>query len=255
MTEFKVGDKATRHGREVEITYGPFTSTLGFSWCVVRNADGKEDTARREDLTPIPVAPTFDVGDIVTLTTRNARATVEYGPFDNPGRVLPDVYVVKLVDPPADDNPRTFTALASVMEKVAEPTPVKVGDRVRVLVADSTLPDLSEQFTGRVGVVNRIDNGRSTTPFRIKFGPGHHGNFNGSWWCESVEKVADEPADGFRYKGVTYEYGVTYTDGDGDSWKFDAPADEGDEPESARGSFNVGSMLSDVVDSYGPLTK
>ncbi|WNI28624.1 phiSA1p31-related protein [Streptomyces sp. ITFR-6] len=121
MTEFKVGDKVQAFkSTNGEITYGPVSSTFGsYTVYVVRKENGEEVTHRVSDLTAAPVAPVFAVGGTITLTTRpGSRATVEYGPFDSANTRGADVYVVKLVDPPADDSPRTFTALASVMEKV-----------------------------------------------------------------------------------------------------------------------------------------
>jgi hypothetical protein len=67
----------------------------------------------------------FSVGDEVIVTTRNMRATVEYGPFDCRD---PEVYVVKLVDEPTDpDDVRTFTSLASVMKPAPK---FSVGDKI-----------------------------------------------------------------------------------------------------------------------------
>ncbi|MFE6517511.1 hypothetical protein, partial [Streptomyces sp. NPDC057748] len=132
MAEFKVGDKVqafkTTNG---EITYGPVSSTFGrYTVYVVRKENGEEVTHRASDLTAAPVVPAFAVNDIVTLRTRgSARATVEYGPFDGG-----DVYVVRMVDPPADAGAaRTFSTMASAMTKVDDkPALVPVGTRVRV---------------------------------------------------------------------------------------------------------------------------
>lgn len=244
MTEFKVGDKVKHRtfGRG-EIAFGPvnFPSILG--GYLVKAGDGDHRVAGPEGMT-LDVA--FDVGDIVTLTTRDgARATVEYGPFDNQ-----PVYVVKLVEPPADDSPRTFTALASMMEATE---PVKVGDRVRVIVADPG-SSLSAKFTGRIGVLSKDDGHRSRTQYLVKFGSGFHGDDDGTWYCASVEKVADEPADGFEYEGVTYEYGETYEDYDGDTWKFKRSAVH-DQPVSDVGSYQSGQPLGYVVSHYSPLKK
>ncbi|WP_405620292.1 phiSA1p31-related protein [Streptomyces sp. NBC_00076] len=78
----------------------------------------------------------FEIGEEITLTTRGSRATVEYGPFDDR-----DVYVVRLVDAPADPNDvRTFTALSCAMRRVPA---FSVGDKVTSTVS----------FRGEVGTL------------------------------------------------------------------------------------------------------
>lgn len=239
MTEFKVGDKVqafkTTNG---EITYGPVGSTFGrYTVYVVRKENGEEVTHRASDLTPLTA---FAVGDVVTLTARGARATVEYGPFDNTNRRGPDVYVVKLVDPPADDNPRTFTALAREMEKVADDTytsrtgityslAAKYKDRMGYVWAFTGLH--SPDGAPRVTAHGNRQNTDTIARIEESFGP--------------LREVADEPADGgWIYNGVTYVPGVDYIDNDGDPWRFALVDGE------LRGDYRQ-SRFRITVDSYG----
>lgn len=105
MTEFKVGDKVRAFGtREGVVTYGPIASTFSRHtlYAVKETVSGNEVAHHVGDLRAAPVVPAFAVGDTITLTTRDdARATVEYGPFDRGAAYAsrPGVYVVKLVDP------------------------------------------------------------------------------------------------------------------------------------------------------------
>nr|WP_159059622.1 phiSA1p31-related protein [Streptomyces antibioticus] len=197
-----------------------------------------------ERLSAIPETPTFAVGDVVTLATRSgAKATVEYGPFDNR-----DVYVVKLLDPPANpDDPQTFTAMAHAMTKVVEP--VKVGDRVRVVKGDDTT-----KFVGQVGVLKQDDEG-DRLRYLVEFGDGsgYHGDPNGQWWCQVVERVEDENT--YTHDGVTYDLTATYNDRDNEPWTFKRFGDE------VRGGCNgyqpstVTEPLENVVALFGPLTR
>ncbi|MEO3974420.1 hypothetical protein [Streptomyces sp. CAU 1734] len=70
----------------------------------------------------------------------------------------------------------------------------RVGDRVRVVVADPIAPTLSERFIGREGLITRKDPGRGL-PYLVRFGLGDHGAADGTWWCKEVAKVS-EPVDG-----------------------------------------------------------
>jgi hypothetical protein len=242
---FEVGQKV-RYGRTGDgvVTYGPYKSTFGEDAYLVKREDGIERTWFGRHMSAIPEPPRFTVGDVVNLTTRpGAKATVEYGPFD--GR---DVYVVKLIDEPADDNPRTFTAMASVMKPLE---PVKVGDRVRV-VRDSD-GYRSGYFVGLVGALKHIDEA-DALPYLVEFGDGSgmHGDpESGRWYCAEVERVEDENT--YTYDGVAYDLTAKYRDKDGDVWEFGARRENG-EPRvhcSASGYDD----LETVLDAYGPLTR
>ncbi|MGW6855850.1 hypothetical protein [Streptomyces xanthophaeus] len=80
----------------------------------------------------------------------------------------------------------------SAVERVDEPEaarePIQVGDWVRVVKDD---PDVRPgEFVGLIGEV--IAKSESTTPYKVKFGPGPHGRADGYWYCARVVRV-DEP--------------------------------------------------------------
>ncbi|MFJ3588611.1 hypothetical protein ACIQUY_04885 [Streptomyces sp. NPDC090231] len=250
MTEqtFKVGDKVRAFGtREGVVTYGPIASTFSRHtlYAVKETVSGNEVAHHVGDLRAVPAAPAFAVGDIVTLRTRDARATVEYGPFDNTNRRVPETYVVKLVDPPADDSPRTFTALASVMEKVAAPEPIKAGDRIRVTKTGSR---------GALVSAGEILTVRAVTDREVQVDGYGRGD---RWYLspDDVEKVTDEPTDpAWTYNGVTYAPDVDYIDKDGDPWQFAVVDGElyGDYGSSRRSVTSHSYSIGYAVNTYGP---
>lgn len=76
-----------------------------------------------------------------------------------------------------------------------EPAPVaplKVGDRVRIVVDDPH--SRAGQYVGRVGKLEHIEDVPSTLPYLVKFGDGRHGATDGAWYCREVVKVEDESA-------------------------------------------------------------
>jgi hypothetical protein len=244
---FKVGDKvqAFNHTPGV-ISYGPAKSAFGrYDMYGVTEADGTERVFQSGDLKAAPVLPTFTVGDVVTLRTRaGARATVEYGPFDDR-----DVYVVRLVDAPdGDDNPRTFTALADVMERV--PALVPVGTRVRIVRAK-----WAEETHGKIGVVaSNTDDWRADDddlhPYTVRLG-----NTNTVHVAELTP--VDEPDQAWAYDGVTYAPDVDYTDNDGDPWRFAVVAGElrGDYGNSRFTADGMAYRISEAYEAYGPFTR
>lgn len=245
MTEtFEVGQKVchTSHGVGV-VTYGPYLSTFGDDAYLVRKeGGGVERTWFGRHLSAIPETPKFTVGDVVTLTTRpGSRATVEYGPFDDR-----DVYVVKLVDEPADpDEIRTFTAMAHVMTKVEEPAPIKVGDRVMVVKDDPEIR--TGEYVGKIGLVTDVGNSiRRELKYRVSLPDG------GLWW---VAEVALVDGDVYTHDGVTYDLSAKYRDRDGDVWHF---ARFGDKVVGLIGSKPRNADDSDpftLAVRYGPLTR
>jgi hypothetical protein len=240
---FEVGQKVRVSGvAEGEITYGPFPSTYGtFTGYVVRTGE-TERLQRERDLSAIPETPKFAIGDVVTVRTRGARATVEYGPFDDR-----DVYVVKLVDEPTDsDDARTFTALASVLKADTE---IKVGDRVRVVKDDPEIR--TGEYVGEIGTVMDVGNAlRDDLNYRIKLPLGR------AWWVAEVERVTDE--DTYTYDGVTYDLSGQYRDREGDVWRFariDGTVrgtcdEDGDAPVRVYHA-----TLERIVDDWAPLTR
>lgn len=245
---FEAGQKVKVFDEEEgEITYGPVRSTFGGYTGYVVRVDGADVWHKGTDLSAIPEPPKFAVGDVVELITRRgARATVEYGPFDDR-----DVYVVKLVDKPADaDDVRTFTALASVLRTVVDPEPVKVGDRVRIVRATH-----AEECHGREGVVTstsadwRADRG-DAHPYIVRLDNG-----DGTVYVAELERVDSPSADTYEYDGVTYDLSATHRDKDGDPWTFKqvdgrvAAGCNGFDPEHSTVT------LESVVDEFGPLTR
>ncbi|MYY03088.1 MULTISPECIES: phiSA1p31-related protein [unclassified Streptomyces] len=242
MTEFEVDDKVrVLAGGEGIVTYGPVNSAFSSYKLYVVKQDGDDERAfKASDLEPLPAK--FAVGDTVTLTTRKrgARATVEYGPFDDGG-----VYVVKLVDKPSDDNPQTFTVLDRWMEKV--PALVPVGTRVRVDRAK-----YAEYRHGQVGTVTyNVGTFRAPDDAHVYIVDFEDGS---RIYAAEVTPVKDAPADTFEYEGVTYEYGVTYIDRDGDPWTFERSRGS-DQPISDSGSWSQGESIAYVVGNFGPLEK
>lgn len=252
MSEFKVGDKVRHYIRgEAEVSYGPFSDPFGRTFCVIRLESGREEAVPTGVLAAVPTPPKFAVGDTVALTTRaGALATVEYGPFDET-----DTYVVRLVERPAEaGEARTFTTTANVLRPVDE-EPIKVGDRVRVVVADpEEYPEREADFVGRVGTVTHL-NENTTLPYRVKFGVGHHGASNGAWWCQKVERIAEPPADTYEHDGVTYDLSARYRDREGDVWSFTGKRRDGTPTVTLTGDLDNWDTIVFVEQRYGPLTK
>ncbi|MFD4234249.1 hypothetical protein [Streptomyces sp. NPDC058542] len=101
---------------------------------------------------------------------------------------------------PSTDAARTFArgilALADeadggeVRTEPAPDTHPKVGDQVIVIEDDPGVR--TGEFVDLVGTLTEIGPERCT-PYLVKFGGGFHGAADGSWYCQRVEKVADEP--------------------------------------------------------------
>ncbi|MFE0326301.1 phiSA1p31-related protein [Streptomyces sp. NPDC058960] len=246
MTEFKVGDRVHHDVRgDAEITYGPFDSPWGGTRYVIRLDSGKETAVSPGTLSAIPEPPKFAIGDKVTTRASRQEGRLVAGPFVSRfgGRRF---WVVESTDgkheAPSEES----------LTKLSEPEPVKVGDRVRV-VKDSD-GYRAGQYIGRVGVVAEVEP-RNELPYKVRFGDGSgfHGDPDGHWWCEVVERVTDE--DTYTHNGVTYDLSAKYRDRDGDVWHF-----------ARFGDKVVGLIGRDPVDEhdgdpfrfaagYGPLTR
>ncbi|MEV7855142.1 phiSA1p31-related protein [Streptomyces sp. NPDC088183] len=244
---FKVGDKVIHSVfGPGEIAFGPAefsTSALGY---ILKCANGVHKVASIP--ASMTLAPAFTVGDVVTIRTRrNARATVEYGPFEGE-----DVYVVKLVDPPADPaDRRTFTALARVMTKVDdEPDIVPVGTRVRIDRAA-----FAREGRGHVGVV--LSNTETWCGVTDDDVHRYTVQLDGGTRLYVAELTPiDELADTFEHDGIVYDLSARYTDTDGDTWRFARVGGEvcGEyEPVCSINGYSP--TLAFVVRSFGPLTK
>ncbi|OSC76494.1 hypothetical protein B5180_01685 [Streptomyces sp. BF-3] len=251
MSEFKVGDWAIRNGREVEVTYGPFISPSGFAWAVVRREDGREDTVRVMDLSPVPVK--FAVGD--KIRHDNLLAEIIGGPVV--GAISgEEIVLFKYLE--GFLAGKGMSSKVSKVEPVTKSALVPVGTRVRIDRAT-----YGEYVHGMIGVVtSNAETFRSHEgdlhPYRVELG-GEEGDV----YAAEVTPV-DQPADGFEYEGAFYERRSTYRDKDGDFWEFARPDEATDEtsemrhvdPRGEHGDFRYDdeSLLS-VLMAYGPLTK
>jgi len=243
MTEFKVGDKVTHNIRgKAEVTYGPYTDTFGRTYNVIRLESGREMSVPADALTALPA---FAVGDKAKMDGEREPVEILAGPYKNRYITWYTVRAEVGDTTAAEDN---LTALPA-------PEPIKVGDRVKVVVADPTIPGMSANFDGRTGVVERIATGRPDTPYLVKFGPGFHGDTNGKWFCKSVEKVVDEPAKTYTYEGITYDLSAKYRDKDGDVWTFDSSASAADADPVMVTAWDSTNNLKEVVHLWGPLRK
>ncbi|MFJ6237972.1 phiSA1p31-related protein [Streptomyces griseus] len=95
-------------------------------------------------------------------------------------------------------------------------------------------------------------------PYRVELG-----GEEGFVFAAEVTPV-DEPANGFEYEGVTYEYGATYRDREGDLFRFRSTLSS-DGTETPQGQTVYGAdddeggnwhwSLAEVLRDYAPLTK
>lgn len=171
----------------------------------------------------------FKVGEKVRVLA-GGEGVVTYGPFNSTFNTY-KMYVVKQ----DGDEERAFKSAD------LEPLPkFAVGDKVTAASGVNEYTLHAGPFNGGLGghfwVLERPD--------------GTH-----VWaHADSLTKVDDEPADGYAYEGVVYEYGVKYTDNDGDPWTFKRSLVHG-QPVSDDSSYESGKSLGFVVDCYSPLTK
>jgi len=240
---FEVGQKVTYGGEDVTVTYGPYTSPLGFTRYVVRLEGGSEANVRDVQLDAIPESPKFAVGDKVTPNFGTSGSIVS-GPFVS--RVSDDVFWVV-----EGEDGKHNTHGTDYLTKVVEP--VKVGDRVRVTDDDG---GGSHRFVGVVGTVKKLNGDDTSLPYLVEFGDGngYHGDENGRWNCRAVERVEDDP-NTVTHDGVAYDITAQYSDNEGDTWKLKRFGDVvrcatgGEEP---RANFVD---LGYVARTWGPLTR
>jgi hypothetical protein len=237
---FEVGQKVRFHSREVEVSYGPFTSPLGFEWLVVRRPDGKEETVRKSDLSAIPGPPKFAVGDKVQHPDEGP-GVIAFGPFV--AAFDPEAFLVRFEDG------RNWVVTPDRLTAV-EPAPVKVGDRVRIVRAT-----YAEETHGRVGVVTS-----TSESWRAEHGDEHPyivslGRYGDTVHVAELERIDSPAADTYEYNGVTYDLSAKYRDKDGDVWRFTR---FGDRVTGAMGGAPASPeyrTLRSTVDAYGPLTR
>ncbi|WP_069752929.1 phiSA1p31-related protein [Streptomyces sp. EN16] len=250
MSEYMVGDKAIRNGLEVEVTYGPFTSPLGFTWLVVRLSNGKEDTARVTDLSPVPAK--LAVGDKVRHD--NLLAEIIGGPVVG---ALSGEEIVLFKYLEGFYAGKGMSRKVSEVEPVTEPALVPVGTRVRVDRAK-----WAEDQHGETGVIT--GNTETWTPHNDVVHPYEVELDNGGTIAAAeVTPVDDELANGFEYEGAVYEYGALYRDREGDLFRFRSTlSDDGTETPQGQtygadddegGAWHW--SLAEVLRDYAPLTK
>ncbi|WDM16710.1 phiSA1p31-related protein [Streptomyces lavenduligriseus] len=243
MTErFEVGQKVKHNVRgDAEVTYGPYTNTFGRVHYVIRLASGRELDATADQLSAIPEPPKFSVGDKV-LHRSFGSGVVAFGPFKHING--PDHYLME--DDDGDHILSSSDALTA-----AEPEPIKVGDRVRIVKDDPTYR--TGDFVGVVGILRGIEDDGRTMPYRVELPADAPETLSGRWWCAAVERVATEEV--YEHDGVAYDLSAKYQDKDGDPLTIkivDGVARAawfGVEP-----SYDSDS-LAYVVRNYGPLTR
>lgn len=242
---FEVGQKVQYGGEDVTVTYGPYTSVLGFARYVVRLERGAEANVRDVQLSAIPEPPKFAVGDKVT-TVNGATGELAAGPFRSRYAGGATFWVL------ADEGGDHLTPFETSLTKVDEPDPVKVGDRVRIVRAK-----WAEECHGKTGVVTSTsgtwrDDREDIHPYYVRL-DGSDGEIH----VAEVERVED--ANTYTHDGVTYDLTAGYTDRDGDVWKIRrhpelrgaTQAQMAPVYESEWGNYSIATL----VTKYGPLTR
>ncbi|MDX2575945.1 hypothetical protein PV332_10675 [Streptomyces scabiei] len=139
-------------------------------------------------MTDLNLTCAIDADDQICATRSSGGKRIEFTAWADGKQHGVEVY--------ADtDKARTFArgilALADEIdggEVTAKPEPARrpqVGDRVRVVADDPTC--MAGKFVGLTGTLAGL--GGTVTPFKVKFGPGRHGDLNGYWYCAEVELV------------------------------------------------------------------
>ncbi|MER5501341.1 phiSA1p31-related protein [Streptomyces sp. NPDC002561] len=252
---FKVDDKVEHvTGGVCTVRIGPYRTRWNHNVYLLEMEDGVHFGASGSEITAHTPAPAFTVDDVVTLSTRaGSRATVQYGPYG----VNDDIYVVKLITPPADsDSPREFSALANVMTKVDDtPALVPVGTRVRVDRATYAEQCHGKFATVRSNTESWRENRGDIHVYRVQL-DGDGGDF----YAAEVTPVDEVSPAGFEYEGKTYTYGATYQDREGDHFQFDSTMHTNGTPRGRLVFLDESTgdwawSLAEAINDYGPLTK
>jgi len=236
VTTFKVGDKVTHeaHG-DGEVKYGPFSSFyLSSGDCyLVEFAERGHATCSSPRLTP---RPAFKVGDRATWGVFH-EVTVTAGPFHT---AFGTTWYVVVTDK------GTEKAESDDLSLVAEPAPLKVGDKIRIL-ADSVHG-------------TSIKHGEMLKVARAR--PDSDGYFvAGGWFLPlsaegtSWERVQEDTE---TINGVTYVMGARYKDRQGDFWEFSRQDDGGVTGKWCYSNGDPGESgwsLESAVENFSPLTR
>ncbi|GGX26746.1 phiSA1p31-related protein [Streptomyces chryseus] len=231
-TTFKVGDKVEHDVRgKGEVTYGPYDSANNDGAYLVRFGR-REWVSKAENLKPVAA---FAVGDKAKMRGEAEPVEILAGPYTNEYRTW---FTVKAAI-------GVTTAADSDLTPLPAPEPIKVGDKVRVLVDDA---DYAAVKAGDVFTVRRVDAHQIVT---------NGDSWNGSWHFapKNVERVTEEPADTSVHNGVTYDLAAKYKDRDGDVWRFERVAGTVRGGMGGDGITRYSDPLSTVVRNYGPLRK
>lgn len=249
MSEFEVGDKVEHvTAGTCDVLHGPFETRWNMDVYLLGMEDGTAFQATDSEITP--PKPAFAVGDKVRY--EGTLAELAGGPVVG-ATSGEELFLLKFLEGP--DAGKGMARKASKLEPVTEPALVPVGTRVRIDRAA-----YASETHGMVGVITDNDadwtpSGDAHHPYRVKLGGGTR-----TIWAAEVTPVDDEPADGFEYKGVVYEYGVTYEDREGDLFKFRSRrSDDGTDTPEGRVDFAAPDdwnwSLAEVVRDYGPIVK
>ncbi|MFG3014337.1 phiSA1p31-related protein [Streptomyces cinerochromogenes] len=242
MTErFEVGQKvkifSNKHG---EIVCGPVRSTFGGYTGYVVRVDGDDVWHRAADLASVPEPPQFSVDDKVTHRTFGP-GEIAFGPFEH--YAGQSQYLMK------QEDGRHILAAPEALT-AAEPEPIKVGDRVRVVRAFA-----AEHRHGETGVVTSTTEEWRSWPGDVHQYSVTMDSTGGELYVAELERV-DEPADTYEYEGVIYDLSVKYRDRDGDVWRFERRPDG-----KVRGVWtnrdvtDYDCLLDEVANDCGPLTR
>lgn len=237
MTEFKVGDKVTHddHG-DGEIKYGPYDTFFAEAVYLVAFAGAKHGATLAEHLTP---RPAFKVGDTVSMRDFGG-GTVVYGPTrDTAGMAR---YLV------ADDDGTAVYALEREITP-AKPTPLAVGDKIRILKSGLDGADVVE---GEIRTVTEKGESYfltdSASGARLRQWSFVTGDESTGWerMTEDTETIS----------GDAYVMGAKYKDRTGDFWEFTRHGGR----VSGRWHDNndnggSGWSLAVAIDEFGPLTR
>lgn len=242
MAEFQVGDKVVFGGDPAEVVYGAHfpAYTDAYTRVIVRLPSGKERTVPVTELTH---RPAFKVGDEALLGERQDRIKILAGPFkEGTGGTW---YAARF--PEGDDD----VAMESSMSPLPSPAPLKVGDRIQIILPGHPLYGAGVRTVSRVGLVD--GEAFATDPHDYWF----RYDDEGTGWERVTEDTDTDPfalaEDTTTLDGATYVMGAKYQDQNEDVWVL------GTAGGVARGSIGgtptvYSPTLLSIVDRWGPLT-